>query len=214
MDNQQPTPKRSWRPRLSLLSALLLITIIGMAIVIAQLWHEVGPLRKEVRDLRNEVGRLSIDDPTKVHAIEVRTNEQHSWKWRVWVPENEKVSFHTKWGNVPRTGVPANCPPAPLAPGEQWITMRVMQDQQSKEWFAQYETNGSGFGLRIKNEDCWWNWSKDAMMAEGVQNQSVAQLDPKEPLILTRYRTVPSGNSDDLRVDAPTPGFIIWLERR
>jgi hypothetical protein len=108
-----------FRPRISLISALLLMTIVGMAMVIAQLWHEVGPLRKEVRALRNEVGRLSIDDPTKVHAIEVRTNEQLSWKWRVWVPENAKVSFHTKWGNVPRTGVPANCPADPLPAGEQ-----------------------------------------------------------------------------------------------
>ena len=40
-----------WRLRFSLFSALLLMTIAGMAIVIAQLWHEIGPLRKEVRRL-------------------------------------------------------------------------------------------------------------------------------------------------------------------
>ena len=202
-----------FRPRISILTALLLMTIISMAIVLVQLWREVGPLRTESRALRDEIGRLTIDDPTKVHAMEVRTAEPRSWKWRVWVPERAKVKFLTQWGGVPRSGVPANRPASPLEPGEQWITMRVMQDPKNGSWFAQFETKNQGFGIPIKEQDCWWNWSQDAMCSEGVQFQTGVQTDPLQPLILTRYRTVPSGNSDDLNVDAPTPGFIIWLER-
>ena len=49
------------RARISLLTALLLITIAGMAIVIVQLWRKVEPLQAEVRNLRRELGYLSIN---------------------------------------------------------------------------------------------------------------------------------------------------------
>jgi hypothetical protein len=47
------------RPRISILTALLLMTILGMAIVIWQLWHKVGPLQTEVKQLREERGTWS-----------------------------------------------------------------------------------------------------------------------------------------------------------
>ena len=55
MDEPQPASNTWWRPRfrrfrfqVSLLTALLLMTIVGMAVVIVQLWREVHPLRQEV----------------------------------------------------------------------------------------------------------------------------------------------------------------------
>ena len=81
-----------FRPRISLLSALLFMTIAGMAIVIVQLWREVGPLRAEVRRLRNELGVLTVENPSRLHAIEVRTKDEMIWKWRIWVPERRRQS--------------------------------------------------------------------------------------------------------------------------
>jgi hypothetical protein len=89
-DPQQPM-RPSLRPRLSLLSAILLMTIAGMAIVLVQLWREVGPLRDDNRRLRDEVGELTISDPSKIHAIEVRMKEPLIWKFHVWVPEGQKA---------------------------------------------------------------------------------------------------------------------------
>ena len=68
---------------MSLLTAVLLMTIVGMAIVIVQLWREVAPLRAEVRRFRDEMGQLTISDPSKFHAIEVRTSDKMIWKWRI-----------------------------------------------------------------------------------------------------------------------------------
>jgi hypothetical protein len=95
-----------FRPRISLLTALLLITIAGMAIVLVQLWREVGPLRAKVRQLRNKVGVLSIDDPTKVCAILVRTSPDHVWKWRVWIPEGRSYLLKYAGGTIPKSGIP------------------------------------------------------------------------------------------------------------
>ena len=41
---------------MSLLTALLLMTIVGLAIVTTRLWREVSPLRDEVFRLRQELG--------------------------------------------------------------------------------------------------------------------------------------------------------------
>src|SRR5687767_8697943 len=95
-----------FRPRISLLTALLFITIAGMAIVIVQLWREVGPLRVEVRRLRDETGVLSVDDPTKIHAIQVQTENDLTWKWRVWIPENRIYVLRSVGGGVPTVGLP------------------------------------------------------------------------------------------------------------
>ena len=44
-------------PRFSLMTLLLAAVIIGMGIVIARLWHEVGPLRAEVDRRAEGAGR-------------------------------------------------------------------------------------------------------------------------------------------------------------
>jgi hypothetical protein len=75
-----------FRPRISLSSALLLMTIIGVAMVIFLQWREVGPLRAEVRGLRTELGQLNIDDSTKACAIQLQTGAPRHWKWRIYLP--------------------------------------------------------------------------------------------------------------------------------
>lgn len=76
-----------FRPRISLLSALLLMTIAGMAIVIVQLWQEVGPLREEVIQRRAEMGQLYVTDTSKAHAIGVDWDADGVWRWRIFLPE-------------------------------------------------------------------------------------------------------------------------------
>ncbi|MCI0492400.1 MAG: hypothetical protein L0Z07_05650, partial [Planctomycetes bacterium] len=60
-------PEQHWRfrPRFTLLTLLLLMTIVAMAIAMIQLWREVGPLRADNRRLRQEFGYLSIRDENK-----------------------------------------------------------------------------------------------------------------------------------------------------
>ena len=99
-----------FRPRISILNALLLTTIVAMAIVIVQLWREVGPLRTEVRQLRNQTGKLSILDPTKTHAIEVATLDDLTLDMaRVGAARSEYLrSFQL--GKCAERGLSAACP--------------------------------------------------------------------------------------------------------
>ena len=54
MDAPEAKPKR--RPRVSLLSLLLIMALVATSLTTAMLWREVGPLRAEINRLRDEVG--------------------------------------------------------------------------------------------------------------------------------------------------------------
>jgi len=204
------------RPRISILNALLLMTILGMAIVIGRLWREVVPLRSEVQLLRSETGRLSIDDPTKIHAIEVHTNDPMMWKWRVWVPEEMRVKALVNWGTVPHEGVPPMQCGVELDPGEQWVTLQLVHGSTNGSWYARVETTGSGSSVRIDEKDYWWEGPPRAMAAPGVGYGRTEKIDDlKTPFVLNRYHIGdPSvtNSSDLMKPGPPTTGFIIWLE--
>jgi hypothetical protein len=202
-------------PRFSLLTALLLMTILGLAIVVAQLWWEVGPLREELVQLRNETGRLTIDDETKLHAIEVRTDEDRTWKWRVWVPEGQRVVAHSQWGNVPRNGVPAFQNTVALEPGEQWITLSARRDQESGHWLGSLATKQGNVGNIIQPTEHWFDWKQSTATSDGVSHTTTVAPDDQDVIVLKRYRTAQVDNSNELnKIEGPTAGFIIWLERQ
>jgi hypothetical protein len=204
-----------FRPRISILTALLLMTILAMALMIAHLWREIVSMRAELRALRDETGRLSIEDPTKIYAMGIRTNDQLLWKWRIWVPDGAKVFLGAKWGDVPVTGVPKNVEMDQLEPGEQWIEMRVDQDPKDSVWRASLESKRWKHRLPLPPEDCWWTWPQGAgLLIEGVQHETGSEGKPGEPLIITRDRRDHSNGSVQLQASkAPSAGFIIWLER-
>src|SRR4051812_24220210 len=81
------------RLRLSLLTTLLLLTIVGMAIVISLQWREIGPLRADNWRMRDELGYLNIDDPTKAYAVQLKTLGDEAWKWRVYLPPSGKYQL-------------------------------------------------------------------------------------------------------------------------
>src|SRR5262245_4620503 len=123
-----------FRPRFSLLSALLLMTIVGLVIVVIQLWRDIKPLRAELRRLRNEVGALSIEDPTKPHAIQVRIVDDNTWKWRVWIPEGKKYELKIATQDIPQQGFPQSNGSMVLdEPGETWVQYRIARSPDSKD---------------------------------------------------------------------------------
>jgi hypothetical protein len=148
----------SWRPRISLLTALLLITIAGMAIVVARQWRELAPMRVELRKLRDEIGALTIEDNSRIHAIAVRTSDDLTWKWRVWVPEGMNVAVHYRFGQVPKTGVPQGQGGASLGPGEHWIELKAGRDRSWENWTASLTTSGGSVGTSIGPDDHWFDW--------------------------------------------------------
>jgi hypothetical protein len=214
MAESQAVSPRSWRPRFSILTALLLITITGMAILIVQLWREVGPLRTEVRKLRDEVGALTIEDESKIYAIQMPTNADYTWKWRIWVPKGANISAHYRWGDVPLTAVPEAHRASRLYPGENIVTLHAFRNRDGNRWGVSFSTPSESSGVPIDSDQQWFDWPQMVTTGEGV-GTSTELLDDKSSVhILSRQRVGPYSDSSILpKIAEPTAGFIIWLER-
>ncbi len=91
------------RPRFSLLTLLLLTTVVAMSVALWQLGSEVVPLREEVRQLRAEVGKLSVFDDEKIYAIQLKTEEKNVWWWRIYLPPGK--FFLSKIGCIGCQGI-------------------------------------------------------------------------------------------------------------
>src|SRR5689334_4545078 len=76
-----------FRLRISLLTVLLLMTIVGMGIGLWRQYRELVPLRSQVRDLRQQLGALTIDDDRKFHVVQVPEPGGFHWRWRIWLPK-------------------------------------------------------------------------------------------------------------------------------
>jgi hypothetical protein len=177
-----------FRPRISLLSALL----------------------------RHETGRLSVDDPTKIHAIEVRTSEPLLWKWRVWVPQGHDVLVRSHWGSIPSTGVPTASASLHLKPGENWVTLLAHPNPNGNSWSARLEEgSGSSVGTSIPEPDRWWQWPTTSSTSTGVGFTTAVVNEDEPTFVLKSHRVSQTINlSGSMAIAVPDSGFIIWLERR
>jgi hypothetical protein len=90
--------------RFSSLTAFALMTIVGLTIVVALQWREIGPLRAEVMQMRRELGRLTIDDPGRAQAIAVHQPDVNRWRWRIYLPPGGQYRFHEFGGMLPPRG--------------------------------------------------------------------------------------------------------------
>jgi hypothetical protein len=197
-----------FRPRISLLTALLLMTIFGMAIVLMQLWREVGPMRVQLRQLRDEVGRLTIDDPRQFHAIRVRSDSDYSWKWRVWIPEGRKYRIYMATQDIPKHGYPQSQGMVTLdQPGESWIEYRIAKDPNSNNWMDNLNTPSGSVG---SSSQAWVAWNRRMSTGDGVE-QKTESMDPGKTILVTRQR-VSKTATDTSQIEDPSAGFMIWLE--
>jgi hypothetical protein len=211
MDETPSNPRKWWLPRFSLFSALLLMTIVGLAIVVAQLWREVGPLRADVHRLRDEVGALSIDDPTKPCAIRVRTESEFAWKWRLWIPEGRAYVLNYGSENIPKQGFPASHGSITLdEPGETWVEYQIAPDSNSGSgiWMDSLRMlNGASVGSRQQD---WVKWKSRVGAGDGV-SYTTKVSEPGEVIVLARERVSKTATNSE-QIEDPSAGFMIWLD--
>jgi len=208
MDEPQLTSRRLRWPRFSLLSAILLMAIVGLAIVTVQLYRELKPLRAEVRRLRDEVGVLSIDDPKKVAAIRVRTTPDYIWKWRVWIPEGRSYLLKYAGDTIPKSGIPkANGYITMSQSGEDWVQFKITPEAGATRWAGYLETPHGSIGSASQD---WVKWKQTVGSGDGVGHMS-KDFEPDKVIVLERHRVSQTVNSSS-QIEDPSAGFMIWLE--
>jgi hypothetical protein len=102
MSNIVSSWKSILRLRFSLRSVLFVATIVALAIVVVLQWQRLRLLEREVRVLRTDVGRLTIDDPSLPQAIQIRQiDREHYWRWRVYLPPSQSYRVFEYSGVLP-----------------------------------------------------------------------------------------------------------------
>jgi hypothetical protein len=184
------------------------MALLACGITIFRLWREVGPLQVEVRELRSETGRLSIDDPSKPHVVQVRTNDDFTWKWRIWIPEGRAYRLQMATQDIPAKGYPATNGMISLEqPGEVWAEYRIAPSQDSKDWMDRMTTPSGWVG---SSPQPWVKWQRRTGTSEGVSHDTKV-FEPGSDILITRHRVSEKATSSD-KIEDPSAGFMLWLE--
>ncbi|MEO1498591.1 MAG: hypothetical protein AAFV43_15715 [Planctomycetota bacterium] len=199
------------RFRLSLFSLLLLMALAAALLTIVVLLRDIAPLRRqlrqandEIRMLRDEVGELTITDRSKVHAVEVDTEIDGRWKWRVWIPEGLRCDVRFVGANVPANGFPAQSDRARrLGPGEHTIEFRLGTPEPTGARVASIHVERAIKATRV-------GWSHPRWVITRGVGRETRGYNPAKPVLLQRHRV--SNEANPSGVKTPTDGFMIWLE--
>ena len=190
---------RRLRPRLSLLTALLLMTIVGIAIVTARLWREVGPLRAQVFQLRSELGYLSVKDENQIYAIQVSGATPGVSRYRVYLPKNRKFQINTRIftipGKLPKqsrqewlNSLRGSGSYSPVDSGEFTIDILLQPDPNKKDqWLLVYRIQGKGGGT----DGTTMPWLKDRRVWSTSSEASLRkqkEISPEEGVVLFAVR--------------------------
>jgi hypothetical protein len=230
-----------FRPRISILTALLLMTILAMAIVIALLWREMVPMRAENKQLNEERGTLVLDDKQKLHAIRIpdRFAGDDRTSFRVYVPDGQLYFAYAQVNDIPKSAIPAHKPlprpPGPLGmfqgrlyarldPGEHVVTIRTTHYNHTADIYLVASLTNPHITLDAganTSKDRWPTKEPEAYAVHGdsVKSTTVAS-DGSQPLVLMRYRVEPQEANPKVittlhwpEPEYPLDGVILWLER-
>lgn len=221
--------ERSYRPRFSILSALLVLTIAALAVTVWRQNSELSPLQQEVRRLRKELGQLTIDDANKIYAIRVPSSDLDTNRFRVYLPKNRKFILGSRIQTIPGrlqsqsrkdwleslSGIGST---STIDSGEFTIDVEVKRDNEKADhWNLYHSINGRGGG-HVGSEMPWLNdrrrWTTEA--DAGFDQQT--ERDADEGLVLFELR---QGNIKELAggysvtpadKTKEQPGVMLWIE--
>jgi hypothetical protein len=218
------TDKPRGNLRFSLGTLLLLTAIVALGVTLWQAHRELASLRPEVRRLRQELGHLSIDDETKIYAIEIPTMAPNTWKWRVYLPPGRAFEMNTQLKRIPGRPKGLNRrewlntlsgPSNTIASGEFTIEAKMEKGEVAGSWFLHtmdLNNNGaSGAGMDWLDDRRAWYTSSD------VSPRQQVELSTDDGLILLAIRKgnvvdLPTGwKSTPPPVTAEAPGVMLWI---
>lgn len=222
------------RPRVSLLNLLLLTATVALAIGLyqarennARILARVGTLDAENKRLRAEQGALTIEDPKKIHAIQIADPRDDVWSFRVYLPPGHDYYLAGQANKLPMNGEPPRYGPGPppglsttksgvsdrggvmtangCSPGEHLISIALTRDDQGRKVFRATMTprtpgsRGAHIGRHIPDVPGKW---------------PDVELDPPDrtkPPIVHMERTTAANKQTTRSVDS---GPLVLLEKR
>lgn len=191
------------RPRISILTALLLTTIVGMVIALVQQSRALTQLRSENQALRVEVGVLDVTDADQVHVVRVKEAGGFRWNWRVWLPPGKDYWFHAAH-NVPANGITQPNFTTFIGIGGQEISIHVeVRPAENGKRHLYLKCPAADCPFFDVDEAAWLNG--DTMIGDDVAGEK-SQQDTAlgEPAVLLRLTEHPAKSRN-------SNGVLLWI---
>jgi hypothetical protein len=209
--SDQPSSRR----RLRFTLRVLLVAVAGFALVVTwintyRITQRIRSLEVENRRLRDELGELSVEDPSQLHAIRIDTENEFEWAWRIWIPEGHRYRIQWFGGPIPKEGFPRPGNTIPLSePGEHVVRYRIRRDPRDNRMYGSVWTRDAIAG---KYEQPWveGSWTLTVPGGIGTGTASFPAGQPGQRVELARHRVSQASSWD--KVEDPAAGFMIWLE--
>jgi hypothetical protein len=236
-----PEASRQPRFRYSLGTLFFLTTIVAMAFALWRLNAELVPLRREVAQYRQQLGLLTIpeSEKNKIHAITVKPEHSHEWRYRIYLPEGHEYSLHIAVGTIPARNI-ALSPTENLQQvaqstsggtstwesGEFLLTFRVRpaEDYPSgHEWTFESSRTGVGPDSSTSSTTLTIPWMADERLwssSGSMVNREQKSWNVDEPLrLLTVKRAIVKEGKRGGYTVTPrnefeeADGFMLWIQK-
>lgn len=201
--------RRIGRPRISLLGFFALVTIVCLVVALWSTLRERQALWREVQQHRKELGYLTIEDPSCVHAVRLETIVSLTWKWRLYVPKEGTWYLRHRFGDMPRdaTGDSGTL----LKPGEYVLTCTLREDVQG---IYRLYLQMPGYRLKASVTDHFQNCvrsSSTRLFSESGVGQEQVVKEAGKPLTLFRIAVAPEIDEHSA-TEQSVVGFTLWIE--
>jgi hypothetical protein len=197
------------RPRLSLLAAILMTTIVALSIVVIRQHRELSTLRNGWSHLPAYWKAWpQVLDEKKLYARGVVQIRSLLWTWRLWIPSDETVVARIKWGDIPAEGYPDDAQSIDLPTGDNWLALKFEEHPVSGESLGQLFGSDAVISFVVPSDERLSPWWKEEYKTDVIGVNTISEASDGR-LLLQRFRVA----GDDAPADFAAPGFIIWLER-
>ena len=188
---------------------------------------EIAQLQAALKSLRQEAGFLTINDPTRIHAVKLRTTSRKTWSYRVYLPQGHSYYFATQINSLPSVDAlpEVEAPPGPSTikglqgnsvtigrdPGEYVVTLSI--NSIGENWNYRLNVRKSGNagdgatgGSVISCAKGEWPHQLAFQAEGGVSNQINCSVDQECLLLDFRAMDESMKTSSDSK-----QGAILWI---
>lgn len=220
--------RRPSRVRYSLRAFFITVTVLTFAA-----YHWTIALRLQtaeaiIETLRDETGRLNVEDETLVNVLAVDSGEPNVWRWRLFVPKGRKYMWHIASKDLPFAGIPERAGSSGVSNARYWerdnevlVTARLTELDTGDFSFSVSSRIGNssdqmhGASMIVPAEHMAWTQEHPTQQVEIAGKPLQTTFDPSKPFMLFSKRPMTLTPEGDTDFDhGLTHGLAVWLEPR
>ena len=214
------------RVRYSLRTLLILVVALGVIIGSYVVGTRLKQAERELKALRDETGRLTINDRSQVHVINVAVDEPNTWRWRLFIPKGHKYSWNLAAEEIPQFEVPQQAGIKATSYEPYWerdnevLVTATLRRQDDTHWQLSVESRigdsknqMSGGSLKIRAEKFAFNTPEPGFDGQIAGTRGTKLFQPRGAIILLQRRKLAKQADGSHKPSPdPMPGFMIWLQ--